>query len=234
MLNEIYGTTSNDTISGSRGNDNLSGGSGNDFLFTGDGYNFLFGGDGNDSLKSSTGNDFHSGGNGNDTVSYDTILDLDISANLQTGKAIIPGALDETITNFENLITGGGNDSLVASNIANVLQGGLGDDIIGGGNGSNFASYTGKSDEFEITLNDDETITVEDLNTSNGDEGTDTLTNISQVLFGDRTSIDRNRTRSTVNGIAGVHNSTDNTDTSSSISEYLYIRLHSLLFYYQS
>ena len=72
-------------------------------------------------------------------------------------------------------------------------------------------------DGFDITFNDDGSIDVTDIDLSNGDEGTDTLTNITQLGFGGNTRLDANNDRNTVLGIAGVHESTDNTDTSTSI-----------------
>ncbi len=64
------------------------------------------------------------------------------------------------------------------------LSGAGGNDIIDGGAGYDTATYTGDIGAFLITLNPDDTVTIEDLV---GAEGIDTLINIELVQFADDT-----------------------------------------------
>lgn len=79
--------------------------------------------------------------------------------------------------------------------------------------------YSGKLIDFDFSRNNAGRNIVEDLNPSDGDEGTDLLGNsINRMFFNGNSSIDNQLELSTVSGIAGVHESTDNSDTSTSIS----------------
>ncbi|NET64686.1 MAG: matrixin family metalloprotease, partial [Moorea sp. SIO1G6] len=64
--NNLKGGDGNDRLYGNAGNDYLKGGSGNDYLDGGTGSDRLYGGTGNDNLYGSSGNDTLSGGSGND------------------------------------------------------------------------------------------------------------------------------------------------------------------------
>jgi Ca2+-binding RTX toxin-like protein len=192
----------NDTLMGGSGNDTLMGGSGNDTLIGGSDNDTLMGGSGNDSLTGDSGNDTLTGFDGNDTL-----------VGGDGGNNLIFGGSGNDYLNGGN-----GNDSLRGDLGDDILRGGLGNDILNGGDGFDIISYSGKFDGFNIIANSDGTITVVDTDTSDEDEGTDTVTNISQIFFDNNTSINRDGSRSTVYGIAGVHDSTDNTNTSNSIS----------------
>ena len=107
---------------------------------------------------------------------------------------------------------GAGDDNLDGGGGADRLEGGTGDDVIkGGSDGSKFrtdesgnqiiengspvplevwewgdrAVFKGKKSDFTITSNSDGTFTVKDNNTSDGDEGTDTLSGIEIIEFND-------------------------------------------------
>ncbi len=128
------------------------------------------------------------------------------------GTDVLNGGAGDDILNG-----GSGNDTLNGGDNNDILEGGAGNDLLDGGGGLDIASYQGNLDGFDITVNDDGSITVIDIDTSDGDEGTDTLTNISQLAFGGNTQLRAGSNTNTVLGIAGVHESTDNTDTSTSI-----------------
>ncbi len=208
----------NDLVVGGDGNDTVIGGTGNDTVRGGDGDDILDGGDGDDILDGGEGTDSFDGGDGNDTVSYD-LVSGGINANLATGEVTFvdsPGI--ETITNVENIIGSQANDTLIGNDSDNLFKGGEGDDTIFGGEGNDVVVYNGKFDGFDIVINDDGSITVVDNNIDDGDEGTDTLTNISQLFFDSTTRIGiNNEDRNTVSSIARV-NETGNIDTNINIS----------------
>ena len=130
----LFGNTQNDRIEGDDGTDWLSGGEGDDTLIGGAGGDELFGGDGNDWIDGGTERDSIHGGDGIDTVVY-TAWDGPSDVNLTTGLATFPGQYTEIVLFIEDLLMGGGNDTLTGSADANRLHGGAGDDILRGEGG---------------------------------------------------------------------------------------------------
>ena len=86
---------------------------------------------------------------------------------------------DRLVGNAEdNLLSGGAG--------SDVLEGGEGDDTLKGGSGLDTAVYAGAREEYTVSWNPDtQTLTVIDNKTSNGDEGTDTLTGVERLVFSD-------------------------------------------------
>ncbi|MCR8550656.1 hypothetical protein M4578_22765, partial [Salipiger sp. P9] len=80
-----------------------------------------------------------------------------------------------------NSLSGGGGDD--------TIEGGLGDDTIEGGDESlaDRAVYTGERSDFAISVGADGTVYVEDLNLADGDEGSDQLSGIEEIVFADQT-----------------------------------------------
>ncbi|MEM9272051.1 MAG: FG-GAP-like repeat-containing protein [Cyanobacteria bacterium P01_F01_bin.143] len=227
----LLGEAGNDSLIGAKGNDLLEGGNGNDTLRGGDNQDTLLGGEGNDFLDGGRDRNLIEGGNGDDTLIGGNVQDtLDGGAgddSLNGGRnndTLIGGSGNDILiggdggaSNRDELFGGDGDDTLKGEAGDDILEGGAGNDILDGGDGEDLASYQGTIDGFDITVNEDGSITVIDIDTSDGDEGTDTLTNISQLAFGGNSRLGADSNRNTVLGIAGVHESTDNTDTSSSI-----------------
>ena len=228
----LLGEAGNDSLIGAKGNDLLEGGDGNDTLMGGDNQDTLLGGEGNDFLDGGRDRNLIEGGNGNDTLIGGNVQDtldggagddsLNGGRNNDTliggsGNDILIGGGDAGASNRDELFGGDGDDTLRGEGGEDILEGGAGNDILDGGDGEDLASYQGNIDGFDITVNEDGSITVTDIDLSDGDEGTDTLTNISQLVFDGNTRLGVDNERNTVLGIAGVHESTDNTDTSSSI-----------------
>ena len=95
----------------------------------------------------------------------------------------------------EHAISGAGDDRLVGNDADNELtagygndrlEGGLGNDTLAGGAGRDSAEFNGAMAEYEVSWDPDtETLTVVDNKTSNGNEGTDTLTGIERLVFDD-------------------------------------------------
>ena len=92
---------------------------------------------------------------------------------------------------IENVIAGTGNDLVIGDGNANVLNGNSGDDTIDGGGGSDTAVFSGNSADYILTDLGGGIFEMGDDNAGDGDDGTDTLTNIEFLQFADQTvSID--------------------------------------------
>ncbi|MDH4319589.1 MAG: type I secretion C-terminal target domain-containing protein, partial [Desulfobulbaceae bacterium] len=131
------GDAQGDTISNF---DNVIGGSGDDTI-TGDSHdNIIEGGAGADKLDG--------GSDGNDTLSYahDT---HGVTVDLGTGIVSGGDAQGDTISNFDNVIGGSGNDHLTGDGQSNILSGGDGHDTLVGGGGND--TLIGGSDDDTLT-----------------------------------------------------------------------------------
>jgi Ca2+-binding RTX toxin-like protein len=147
-IENVIGGSGNDQITGSDADNVLSSGAGNDTIY---------GGGGNDTIDGGAGNDYIDAGDGNDTVIYDAAdspanikggygIDT-LDAHAYTGKLNID--LTRQYTDFENIIGGRGNDSLIGSDVDNVLSGGAGNDTLNGGAGDD-AIYGGVGNDVII------------------------------------------------------------------------------------
>lgn len=96
----------------------------------------------------------------------------------------------------QNFIGSAGGDTFSGGNLADTigggdgadtLTGGAGDDGIDGGSGLDIALYEGNAADYEVTFNDDGTVTVEDIRATPSD-GSDTLKNVEQIQFADETT----------------------------------------------
>ncbi len=140
----LLGNAGDDTLKGGAGNDVLDGGAGNDRIDGGDGNDIVYGGAGRDVIKTGLGNDtivaYDNDGSdvvdaGDETDDSDTLdmsailgnITVFLSAN-GTGSANVAGGDADSIKGIENVITGSGDDVIVASTDVNVLEGGGGSD----------------------------------------------------------------------------------------------------------
>ena len=210
------------------GIENIIGSQGNDTILGDDVDNHFSGEDGNDSLVGGAGNDTLDGGWGSDTLDGgDGIDTADFSFASEGYKFDLPNETvnkangsvndEERIVGIENIIGSQGNDTILGDDVDNHFSGGSGNDILDGGLGHDVARYQGKAEGFNRTLNDDGTWTIKDIDLSDGNEGTDTLTNIDQIHFNSDNTLQTNDSqRNTVYGVAGVHENRE--DTSHAIS----------------
>ncbi len=156
-------TAAPQTVTGGSGNDNLQGGAGDDTVSGGAGDDIADAGAGNDNLSGEDGADTLTGGDGDDVVDGGTGND-DLDG----------GAGADTLTGDDGADTldgGEGNDD---------LTGGPGDDTLEGGAGTDVAEYSSSRSAYTITR----TATGY---TVSGPDGTDTLTGIEQLQFGNQT-----------------------------------------------
>ncbi|KZM42412.1 hypothetical protein OA90_27295 [Labrenzia sp. OB1] len=124
---ELYGGAGNDDVRGGNGNDTIDGGDDNDTLNGGEGDDVHNGGMGDDLLIGNAGADSFDGGDGIDTLDF-TYTSTDVTIDLQQGVVIGVSGNQEVAVNIENVITGAGDNLIVASTESNILTGGLGDD----------------------------------------------------------------------------------------------------------
>ena len=123
--NRFDGGAGADTLNGGAGNDTLNGGADNDTLNGGDGDDLLVGGASNDTIE---------GGAGTDTVNYSasgaavqiSLTDSATAFRAQTGG----DAQGDLLGRVENIVGSAFNDDLRGNNVANVIEGGAGADII--------------------------------------------------------------------------------------------------------
>ncbi len=84
-IENVYGTSLNDTIAGDAGNNSLHGFVGNDVLFGRGGEDNINGYDGDDTLTGGTGNDFLWGGDGDDLFLFATGDGVDVITSFEAG-----------------------------------------------------------------------------------------------------------------------------------------------------
>lgn len=132
---DVFGGDDDDMIYGEDGNDRLFGDAGDDLLDGGNGNDTVLGGTGHDTFigRVGDGNDTYDGGAGSDTLDYGSLtqaVTVDLG-NGVGGRGSVVGAQSgtDTLYDVENITTGGGNDTIVASSAVNVMDGGDGDDI---------------------------------------------------------------------------------------------------------
>ncbi|MFM1990693.1 MAG: hypothetical protein RJA99_3650, partial [Pseudomonadota bacterium] len=111
--------------------ENVRGSTYNDTLIGNDGANTLFGGDGDDVLIGAAGSDRLDGGNGIDRADYSTsTAGLGIVAWLDGTVAAYGDSSGDVLVNVENLTGTTWDDTLGASSVANVIEGGAGTDLV--------------------------------------------------------------------------------------------------------
>lgn len=193
-----------DTYSGIQ---NLRGSSFNDTLIGNNGANVLTGGDGDDILEGMEGSDTLIGGNGNDTASFVHAIS-GVAASLTTGLSGFSSAGDaagDVYVSIENITGSSFSDTLIGDAGDNILGGGDGDDVLEGmggadtligGAGTNTASYQYSTAGVIASLSDS--------NINDGDAIGDTysqIQNLSGSAFDDTLEGDAND--NTLTGGAG-------------------------------
>ena len=131
-------------------------------------------------------------GEGHDVVtsSNSYVLPENVEELRLTGATNISGKGNDS----ENMIVGnagdnpvqglGGNDTLSGSFGNDTLVGGAGDDTLNGGFGLDVAVFAGARAGYSISRIDNVFI-VDDINSANGDDGTDTLSGVERIQFAD-------------------------------------------------
>ncbi len=190
-IQNLIGSSHNDTLSGDSNANSLDGGAGTDTAsyadsnaavtvslvsgVTGSGGHAqgdtltriqnLIGSSHNDTLSGDSNANSLDGGAGTDTASYADSDDA-VTVNLATGTHSGGHAQGDTLTRIQNLTGSDNNDNLTGDGSANTLSGGDGNDILNGHAGND----TLNGDDGNDTLNGNA-----GNDTLNGDDGNDTL-----------------------------------------------------------
>nr|WP_321484326.1 Ig-like domain-containing protein [uncultured Cohaesibacter sp.] len=135
-LNQIYGSSQNDTLNGTRGDDMITASDGNDDISGYGGNDTIYGDAGQDTIDGGTGNDDIYGGADSDSISGGDGKDF---INGEEGADILYGDAGSDALHGE-----AGNDQLYGGTGNDTAYGGTGDDILFGGEGavSNNTSFT--------------------------------------------------------------------------------------------
>ncbi len=188
--NHLRGNDGHNHLDGKQGADRMEGGHGRDTYYVDDAGDDVYEADNVLSLSLPLGSPpgdalgLHLG-NGDK-------LPIDLGSAIDT----VIASINYTLTNYvENLTLATGSDALIAGGntldnrlagnlLDNTLTGGLGNDTLDGGTGRDTATYAGTKAGYLVTRVG-AGYTVTDSNTSDGDEGIDTLAGIEVLQFAD-------------------------------------------------
>ncbi|MCK0143151.1 calcium-binding protein [Aliiroseovarius sp. F20344] len=213
----IRGLGGNDKIFGGIGADLLLGGAGNDYIHAGlngsGDYDVVRGGAGNDTIISSgegeyyggSGNDYFvggftdfgatellDGGSGIDWLDLSNVHD-NYTINMTTGVTYWSA---ESFINFENILTGRGNDNVTGTSGKNIIMTGAGDDtinagggndILAGGKGADTLNGGSGTDTADYSNATSSITVVIDTNSVYDGTGTDTVSSIEKFKGSDNT-----------------------------------------------
>jgi len=145
-IENLIGTSLNDSITGDLGSNILTGGDGNDTLTGGGGTDSLLGGEGDDVFMQDTSpfGDVINGGNGADAVDYSSIGAAgNIVANLAAGtvaRRLGSSTYIDMVSSIEVVVGTALADNITGNSSINKLYGGAGDDILNSGGGGDVLS----------------------------------------------------------------------------------------------
>jgi len=126
-MGTILGGSGADTLYGGFLSTILDGGDGNDQLIGDTWSNHMIGGAGDDTFIGSTGADTLDGGSGDHDVldysAFTTALTIDLTAN-----ELVHDSITTTVQNFEEVVAGEANDTIIGDSNAKALTGGGGND----------------------------------------------------------------------------------------------------------
>ena len=174
-IENIIGSSDNDSLSGDSGNNQLTGGAGNDKLYGQSGNDSLSGGIGDDELHGWLGADTLEGGNGNDTLYGQQDND---SLNGGDGNDLLYGEGNGSPTGIfsnDTLMGGGGNDTLYGGFGTDYLYGESGDDWVFGEFGNDSLDGGSGNDTLDGGDGDDDIVGWDDNDSLIGGLGNDTL-----------------------------------------------------------
>lgn len=128
-----------ENVTGSSHNDSITGDNNANVLRGGDGNDSLYGGSGNDTFYGGAGNDSVDGGYDVDTVSYAGLTSaINAQLNQNYSGGLVTGEGSDTLREIEVLIGTSHADTIVDNGyytVNNRFEGGLGNDTINGGKG---------------------------------------------------------------------------------------------------
>jgi hypothetical protein len=198
---KLYGTNNDDILNGGNGNDRVYGRGGDDIVCGGTGNDKVFGDAGNDAVYGEEGDDETEGGPGDDYVlggaEEDRVagwgdgldfIDGDYGADVVVGGGgdqIFGGTLNDKLsvrltrgeTKGAQYLNGGyDDDRIVGSELAETLQGNIGEDRIFGHGGDDTLRGGGSDDLLRGDGGDDSLFGESNADDLHGSEGDDELT----------------------------------------------------------
>ena len=160
-IENLRGSSNNDTLKGNSANNNIQGGLGADLLIA------------------TAGSDILNGGSGVDSVSFAAYASA-VVASLSSGTYSSASGLGQLL-GIEDLIGSTANDTLTGDANANLINGGLGNDVMNGGAGVDTLSYAGIQSHNFIDLSTG----VVTQQWSAQTVGVDNVSNFENVIGGD-------------------------------------------------
>jgi Ca2+-binding RTX toxin-like protein len=154
QVENLTGSSHDDSLTGNKFNNVLEGKAGDDLLFGLDGNDDLRGGAGDDVLEGGRDGDKIDGGSGTDIASYAS-SSSGVVVNLMNGTASGGDAQGDQLTSIEGVIGSAFADHLTGSNRDDIIKGGAGDDVIRGGDGIDEIWGGAGNDRFVFDENDD-------------------------------------------------------------------------------
>jgi Ca2+-binding RTX toxin-like protein len=129
-IENIVTGSGDDTVTGSDDANIIDTGAGDDAVTAAAGADVIDAGAGDDTIvaQSGDGDDIIDGGGGTDTLDMSTI-DADVTVDLDAGTANSHDTGNDVVTNVENVVTGSGDDTIVANDAVNEFSGGTGNDV---------------------------------------------------------------------------------------------------------
>ncbi|WP_421903475.1 hypothetical protein [Maridesulfovibrio sp.] len=149
-IENLLGTSGNDTITGSTVANTLNGAAGDDSISGGDGDDVLYGGTGNDNLAGGKGDNTLDGGEGYDRIEYSASTSgVTFNLNTSTSSVTHSDGTDD-ISNIE-IFQGSDHDDIFNGSSSNeTFIGGMGNDSIIGGEGLDTLDYRDKASPVTI------------------------------------------------------------------------------------
>jgi len=207
----LNGAGGNDTLLGGGGNDVLLGGNGEDVLDGGAGADRMEGGRDKDVYIVDSTADVvienisnAQGGGWSDEVRSSITFDLTTHLNIEGLRLTGDGNINGIANSGNNFVFGNdgnnilrgrdGNDRLAGNEGSDTLDGGRGSDTLTGGDGSDtidggdgqdIAVFAGSFSDYTFSPAGP-SFYVQDMNTGNGDEGNDFVSNVEILRFADR------------------------------------------------
>jgi Ca2+-binding RTX toxin-like protein len=156
-IENLSGSSFNDSLNGNDGDNVLAGGDGHDNLFGRGGNDTMLGGNGDDFLRGSDGADFMDGGSGWDRVSsfvtaptsgitFDLTHQDGTAQDTGQGMDILLGIEHASGTVLDDHLIGNGGDNWLWDGSDGIAGGGTGNDILSGGGGNDVLETGGGND----------------------------------------------------------------------------------------
>ena len=162
-----------ENLQGSSYNDTLTGDDGNNYLYGGAGNDALYGGIGDDTLAGGAGADTLNGGEGMDFVDYSASASA-VSVNLNTWTALYGDAQGDQLTGVDGIIGSAFNDTLIGFD-QQGLSGDVYTNIFYGGAGSDYIDGMGANDNLYGGADNDTILGGSGDDLTDGGDGNDLL-----------------------------------------------------------